>query len=43
MQNASKNAKEIIQRLKLQFNKARQAYITNELVEIVSCLNALEG
>nr|YP_009370724.1 ATP synthase F1 subunit gamma [Eukaryota sp. BB2]AQL10430.1 ATP synthase F1 subunit gamma [Eukaryota sp. BB2] len=42
MQNASKNALEIIQRLRLQFNKARQSYITNELIEIVSCLNALE-
>lgn len=42
MQNASKNAQEIITKLKLQFNKARQAYITNELIEIVSCLNSLE-
>jgi len=42
MQNASKNAQEIIAKLKLQFNKARQSYITNELIEIVSCLNSLE-
>jgi F-type H+-transporting ATPase subunit gamma len=42
MQNASKNAQEIISKLKLQFNKARQSYITNELIEIVSCLNSLE-
>lgn len=41
MQNASKNALELMQRLKILFNKARQAYITNELIEIVSCLNAL--
>jgi F-type H+-transporting ATPase subunit gamma len=42
MQNASKNAQEIIAKLKLQFNKARQSYITNELIEIVSCLNSLD-
>lgn len=42
MQNASKNAQELIQKLKLLFNKSRQAYITNELIEIVSCLNSLE-
>lgn len=41
MQNASKNALELMQRLRILFNKARQAYITNELIEIVSCLNAL--
>ena len=41
MQNSSKNALELMQRLKILFNKARQAYITNELIEIVSCLNAL--
>jgi len=42
MQNASKNAQELIQKIRLLFNKSRQAYITNELIEIVSCLNSLE-
>ena len=36
MENASKNAKEIVEKLKLQYNKARQARITMELVEIIS-------
>lgn len=42
MQNASKNAQELILKIRLLFNKSRQAYITNELIEIVSCLNSLE-
>ena len=41
MENASKNAKEIIQKLTLQYNKARQARITMELVEIISGASAL--
>jgi ATP synthase F1 gamma subunit len=41
MENASKNAGEIIDRLKLQYNKARQARITMELVEIISGASAL--
>jgi len=41
MENASKNAKEVIDKLKLQYNKARQARITMELVEIISGANAL--
>lgn len=36
MENASKNAKEIVVKLNLQYNKARQARITMELVEIIS-------
>lgn len=36
MENASKNAKEIHEGLTLQYNKARQARITIELVEIIS-------
>jgi len=36
MENASKNAKEILEGLTLQYNKARQARITMELVEIIS-------
>ena len=36
MENASKNAGEILDALTLQYNKARQAKITMELVEIIS-------
>jgi len=41
MENASKNAGEILDGLTLQYNKARQARITMELVEIISGANAL--
>jgi ATP synthase F1 gamma subunit len=41
MENASKNAKEIFEKLTLQYNKARQARITMELVEIISGASAL--
>jgi F-type H+-transporting ATPase subunit gamma len=41
MENASKNAKEIFDKLTLQYNKARQARITMELVEIISGASAL--
>ena len=41
MENASKNAKEIIEKLNLEYNKARQARITMELVEIISGASAL--
>jgi F-type H+-transporting ATPase subunit gamma len=43
MDSASKNASEMIQRLTLQMNRARQAVITKELMEIVSGKEALEG
>ena len=36
MKNASENAQEIIEGLKLTYNKARQAIITQEIAEIVS-------
>lgn len=36
MDSASKNAKEMISQLTLQYNRARQAAITKELVEIIS-------
>ena len=42
MENATKNAGEIIQRLHLQYNRARQARITTELTEIISGAAALE-
>jgi len=41
MENASKNANEILEKLTLLYNKARQARITMELVEVVSGANAL--
>ena len=41
MDNATENAKEIIKELKLEFNKARQAAITTEMLEIVSGAEAL--
>ena len=41
MDNATENAKEIIKELKLEFNKARQAAITTEMLEIVGGAEAL--
>jgi F-type H+-transporting ATPase subunit gamma len=43
MDNATTNAREMISSLTLQYNRARQAYITKELVEIVSGAEALKG
>jgi F-type H+-transporting ATPase subunit gamma len=43
MENASKNAGEMIDKLTLQYNRARQARITTELIEIISGASALEG
>ena len=42
MDAATKNASEMISRYTLQFNRARQAYITKELMEIVSGAEALK-
>lgn len=42
MENASKNAGELIGSLTLQYNRARQARITTELIEIISGASALE-
>lgn len=39
MNNATKNVSELIDSLRLIYNKARQEKITNELIEIVSCVN----
>jgi F-type H+-transporting ATPase subunit gamma len=41
MDNATRNASELINGLTLQYNRARQAYITKELIEIVSGAEAL--
>jgi len=43
MENASKNAGEMIHKLTLKYNRARQARITTELIEIISGASALEG
>jgi len=43
MDSATNNAKEVIARLTLQYNRARQAAITKELMEIVSGAEALKG
>jgi F-type H+-transporting ATPase subunit gamma len=43
MDNATRNASEMINALTLQYNRARQAYITKELVEIVSGAESLKG
>jgi hypothetical protein len=36
MDNASKNAKDMIGSLQMQYNRGRQAAITNELVDIIT-------
>ena len=41
MENATTNATELISDLQLSYNKARQASITKELLEIVSGAEAL--
>lgn len=42
MHKATDNAKDLLSNLKLSYNKARQAAITNEILEIVSGANALD-
>jgi F-type H+-transporting ATPase subunit gamma len=42
MDSATKNAEEMIGSLTLQYNRARQAYVTKELLEIVSGAEALK-
>lgn len=43
MDNATTNANELIRTLQLNYNKARQASITKEILEIVSGANALQA
>jgi F-type H+-transporting ATPase subunit gamma len=43
MESATRNTEELIRSLNLQYNRARQAAITRELVEIVSGAEALGG
>ena len=41
MRNASENAREMIDSLTLAMNRARQASITQEILEVVAGANAL--
>ena len=41
MDNATRNAGDMIDKLTLQYNRARQAQITKELIEIISGAEAL--
>ena len=43
MDNATRNAGDMIKRLTIQYNRSRQAAITTELVEIISGAEALNG
>ena len=41
MENATNNAKDLLDELKIEFNKARQAAITQEITEIVAASKAV--
>jgi F-type H+-transporting ATPase subunit gamma len=43
MHKATDNATTMIRELTLQYNKARQAAITNQILEVVSGAEALKG
>jgi F-type H+-transporting ATPase subunit gamma len=43
MHKATDNATQMIRELALQYNKARQAAITNQILEVVSGAEALNG
>lgn len=43
MDNATRNASDMIEKLTLQYNRARQAAITTELMEIIGGAEALKG
>lgn len=42
MENATKNADEMVKKLTLIYNRSRQAVITNELCDIITGASALE-
>ena len=42
MKSATENAKTLIDSLTLDYNKARQSQITNELLEITTAMKAME-
>lgn len=41
MEQASQNALQLSEKLRIEYNKARQSYITNQLIEIVSAIAAI--
>lgn len=41
MDNATRNAGDMINKLTIKYNRARQAYITKELIEIISGAEAV--
>ena len=41
MENATKNANEMIDKLDIKYNRTRQAVITTELIEIISGASAM--
>ena len=43
MKNATDNAEEVIDKLQLLYNRARQAVVTNELIDIIGGANAIGG
>ena len=43
MKSATDNADEVIDKLQLLYNRARQNVITNELIDIISGANAIGG
>ena len=43
MKNATDNANEVIDKLQLLYNRARQNVITNELIDIIGGANAIGG
>lgn len=43
MDSATNNAEEMVERLSIQYNRARQGSITRELTEIIAGANAIEG
>ena len=42
MDTATNNAKDMVKSLKVQYNKARQAAITTELIEIISGVESMK-
>ena len=43
MKNATDNAEEVIEKLQLLYNRARQSAITTELIDIIGGANAIGG
>ena len=43
MKTATDNANEVIDKLQLLYNRARQAVVTNELIDIIGGANAIGG